>query len=162
MSWHQQPHSTHLTNIDGIYSRVWWPSKVYYRRLPGHCHQRTTDARFATRVQHQHQCHGDNNVYNSKRIPCQSFQRPNMHQFDGYIIPLMSCDAGIRGPECGPPFVFCNDVHPPSQFIVVTSIDAQTLSLRITASPKRRSVSKIRSLTSGTSTIICLLLPPIT
>ena len=62
--------------------------------------------------------------------------------FDEHIISLMPCDADIRGPFSGPPFVFCNDVHPPSQFIVVTSIHAQTLSLRITASPKRRSVSK--------------------
>ena len=61
--------------------------------------------------------------------------------FDEHIIPLMPCDADIRGPFSGP-LVFCNDVHPPSQFIVVTSIHAQTLSLRITASPKRRSVSK--------------------
>ena len=62
--------------------------------------------------------------------------------FDEHTIPLMPCDADIRGPFSGPPFVFCNDVHPPSQFIVVTSIHAQTLSLRITASPKRRSVSR--------------------
>ena len=62
--------------------------------------------------------------------------------FDEHIISLMPCDADIRGPFSGPPFVFCNDVHPPSQFIVVTSIHAQTLSLRITVSPKRRSVSR--------------------